>query len=509
MIVNRAKNAKRNMIQGFLNKIIMLFCPFIIKTVTVNTLGLEYLGVKSLFTSVFTVLNLSELGIGSAIVYCMYKPIADDDLESIGSLMNLFKKIYRVIGVIIIGFGIIFTPQIPILIKDAVYPSGMNIYIVYFLYLFNTAVSYWMFAYKSALLNAYQRTDVISAISSITNLLCYGLQIVVLIYLRNFYYFLLISIVCNMLNNIITAYNVDHLFPMIKCAGNITKEMKNRLKEKVLGLMIGKLTDASRNTFDNIFISMHLGLNLTAIYSNYYSIISALIGLMTVIYSSLLAGIGNSIQIDSKEKNYRDMIKLDLVYMTVSGWITICIMCLSQPFMTLWMGKDKLLSDITVALLALYYYILQMGNMRALYSDAAGLFWENRNRNILESIANIILNYSLVKIMGINGIVLATILTLLIVGFFGGTHIVFKNYFAKSSVEYLKNHLMYFIINFLICMIMYRICSFIKLQDIQGFFIKAALCITIPIPCYILIYFKTRIFQETTTWLYLKFDFKK
>lgn len=168
MRIERTKNATRNIVVGMILKIYQLLVPFVIRTVMIHVLGMEYLGLNSLFTSILQVLNLAELGVGSAMVFSMYKPIAEDDSATINDLMKLYQFYYRIIGMIILVIGIAITPFIPKLIKSDI-PSGLNIYILYYLNLGATVISYWLFAYKNCLLTAHQRSDVISKVNSISN----------------------------------------------------------------------------------------------------------------------------------------------------------------------------------------------------------------------------------------------------------------------------------------------------------------------------------------------------
>ena len=179
MRIERTKNATRNIVVGMILKIYQLLVPFVIRTVMIHMLGMEYLGLNSLFTSILQVLNLAELGVGSAMVFSMYKPIAEDDSATINDLMRLYQFYYRIIGIIILTVGIIITPFIPKLIKSDI-PSGLNIYILYYLNLGATVISYWLFAYKNCLLTAHQRSDVISKLTIITNTVMYVGQIIAL-----------------------------------------------------------------------------------------------------------------------------------------------------------------------------------------------------------------------------------------------------------------------------------------------------------------------------------------
>ena len=263
--------------------------------------------------------------------------------------------------------------------------------------------------------------------------------------------------------------------------------------------MVQRICSTTRNSLDSIFISAFLGLNMVAIYSNYYSIMFAIIGIMSIITSSITAGIGNSIVTESEKKNYNDMNKFNFIYMWLSGWCTICLACLFQPFMRLWMGEEYMFSYGVVVLFCIYFYSLKMGDIRAAYSDAKGLWYENRYRAIAESITNIILNLLLVKFMGIHGIILGTLISLLIINFGYGSQILFQHYFINEKISnYFKSHGVYAFITLVICSTTYFICTLVQLNGIKELIIKSIICCIVPNILYYIIYSRTKIFKDST-----------
>jgi O-antigen/teichoic acid export membrane protein len=312
---------------------------------------------------------------------------------------------------------------------------------------------------------------------------------------------MIVAILFIIVNNLMISKNVDRMYPEYKCCGKVSSEIINNLKTKVAGLLIGKICYTTRNAFDNIFVSMFLGLTVTAMYSNYYYIMSSITGLLIVIISSLLAGVGNSIELDSVEKNYYDMQKIDYIYMLLSGWCTVCLVCLYQPFMKLWVGETYMFSFGVVCLFSLYFYVLKMGDIRSLYSDAAGLFWENRYRTLAEAILNIILNYVFVVKWGVYGIIAATIITMLIMSFIGSALVLFKNYFKFGRKQYFLNHLRYFLITTFVVVITYWCCSFIQGNDYIVLIVRGIICCIVAPILYLLFYGRTNQFKESVGWL--------
>jgi O-antigen/teichoic acid export membrane protein len=509
MNIERTKNTKRNIFFGFINKFVSLLLPFILRTVIIQILGVEYLGLNSLFSSILQVLSLAELGFGNAMVYNMYVPIAENDYKTICALLKLYRYIYRIIGAVVLILGIILLPFLPNLIKGDS-PVDVNIYILFVIYLVNTVLTYWLFGYKASLLYAFQRNDIISNIDTIIKILLNMLQFFVLFLLKNYYIYLILLPICTIINNVMTMIAVNKLFPQYKCEGVLDKKTLYNIKKNVIGLSINKICATTRNSFDSIFISAFIGLTVTAIYANYYYVMNAVIVVISVITSSMLAGVGNSIVCESKEKNYNDLKKINFLYMWLSGWSTICMACLFQPFMNLWVGEKLMFDYPVVILFCCYFYVLKMGDIRALYSDAAGLWWENRYRALIESFANIILNWLLVKYMGVNGIILATLLSLFIINFGFGSRIVFHYYFQNKKLgEYFLLHSKYAIVTIGIAIATYYFVNKITIRGWFGLFIRFISCCFFPNIIYLIVYHKTYEYKISILWLFKTLHLKK
>ena len=478
MKLERAKNTKRNMIFGFVNKVICMLFPFIIRTIIIRIIGKEYLGLDSLFTSILQVLNLAELGFSSAVVYSMYKPIAEEDDELLCQILNYYKKVYFVIGLVIFFVGIAILPFLTKFIKGG-YPQNINIYVLYSLYLINTVVSYTLFAYRGSLLDAYQRFDVVSNISTLSKIMCYGIQIVLLLKTKNYYLYVVALVISTIFNNILTRHYTKKLFPNIEGRGVLKEEIKKDILVKIKGLMISKLCDTSRNAFDSIFVSSFIGLAQTAIYNNYFMIMNAVIMLLSIISRSIIGGVGNSIAVESSEKNYSDLRKLNFGYMWIAGWCAICMMCLYQPFTELVFGKDMLFPVSTVVMFCIYFYVLKMGDIRSVYFLG---------------------NY-----FGVRGIVLATLVSLFFINFIWGSNLIFKYYFKTiCSKEYYAQHLLYASVTFINAFFTYKVCLALAFSGVIGFFIKGIICLILPNILFLLVYCKTPIFKVSMPWLMKK-----
>lgn len=486
---------------GLLEKIAAMVMPFVVRTIFIRVLDAEYLGISSLFSSVLMVLSLTELGFSSAIVYHMYKPIAEDDTATINALLHYYKTVYRVVGCIILGVGCLLIPVLPYLAKGSV-PGDISLTAVYLIYLVNTAASYFLYSYYSTLISAFQRQDLISKTNVLISFAMYAIQIICLLTVRNYYAYIGIMPLFTVLNNLRIRAVARRVFPAYHPEGKLDAALKADIRKKVSGMAISKVSGVSRNAFDSIFISMFLGLADTAMYNNYYYIMNAISGVMMIITSSIMAGIGNSVATDTVENNYQNMKKMNFLYMWLSGWCTVCLLCLYQPFMKLWMGEKLMFPFGTVILLCSYFYLLKTGSIRFIYAETNGIWWESRYRAILEAVSNIILNYVLGKYFGVNGIIIATLLSLFFINFIYGSQIVFKYYFGKEKIkEYYNTNIKYAAATVFAAAVTFVLCSRISWEGLIGLFLKAVICVIVPNLLYWLCYHNCCEYKTAVRWL--------
>ena len=259
MEMNRTRNASRNIAVGVFLKAYMILVPFAMRTLMIYVMGVEYLGLNSLFTSVLSVLSLAELGVGYAMCFSMYKPVAEDDTQTLCALMKLYKIYYRIIGLVIAVVGVILTPFIPKLIKGDV-PADINIYVLYLINLGATVVSYWMFAYRNALLEAHQRSDIASKVAIVTQTFQYATQAFVLLYLKNYYLYVICSMATTVIYNLIVAAITAKIYPQYKPQGDIDKEYKDKINQRIKDLFTSKIGMVILYSADSIVISSFMGL---------------------------------------------------------------------------------------------------------------------------------------------------------------------------------------------------------------------------------------------------------
>lgn len=496
MQFNVIKNAKRNILFGVVNKIVLMICPFIERTVIKYAMGAQYLGLNSLFSSILTVLSLSELGFSSAVVYHMYKPIAEGDTKTVNALLRLYRRAYKIIGLCIVTIGLMLIPVLPKLIKNS-YPEGLNLVGLYLIFLLNTALSYFMFSYMSSLIVVHQRDDLNSTINTVIKILLTGSQIAILLITHNYYLFAISMPVFTILNNLWIALVVKKYFPQYHCEGSVSSEKLAGIKRVVAGSFIQKACNVTRNSLDSICISTFLGLTMTAMYNNYYTILHSITVFLGVISVSFAGGVGNHVATKSSQENFSELRYIDFAYLTLSGWCATCLLCLLQPFMQIWMGKEMMFPISIVILFCVYFYLLKLGDMRAMYSVGRGLQWEHRWRSIIETIANLALNILLGKFFGVYGIISATIISLFLCNYIWGAQITFSNYFSRKCLkEYYLYQSKFTLVSLVSCALTYFLCSIVAGENLWLILvIRMILCCIIPACTYYLVYRHTEEFD--------------
>lgn len=495
--IERTKNATRNIIFGVILKAYQIVVPFLMRTAMIYLMGVQYLGLNSLFTSILQVLNLAELGVGSAMIYSMYKPIAEDDNATICALMKLYKTYYRIIGLVIAVIGCALTPFIPKLISGDV-PDNLNIYLLYLLNLGATVLSYWLYAYKNCILQAHQRVDIVSKVSLVTSTIQYALQLLVLWLFKDYYLYVIVLLATQALTNIATAMCADRIYPQFKPKGQIATEEKKAINNRIKDLFTSKIGGIIYDSADTIVISSFLGLTALAIYQNYFYILNAITGLITVVFSACTAGIGNSIVVETKGKNYKDLNKFTFIICWGAGFCAVCLLCLYQPFMELWVGKDLMLSSSAVICFVVYFFVRQLNSLFNTYKDASGMWHEDRFRPLVAALTNLALNLILVQFIGLYGILISTVLAIVCVGMPWLLHNLFTVIFEKKYlVGYLKNLLYYCFIILISCTITYFICTKVNAGLITTLVIRGAICVVLPNLIYLFAYYKRIEFTDS------------
>ena len=497
MKLERTKNAARNIVfDGTLEIVNMLF-PFVIRSVMLHCLGTEYLGLNGLFKSLLTFLNLAELGVGSAMVFSMYKPIAEDDTSTICALLRLYRTLYRIIGLAVAAVGLLLMPVLRNLIKGDI-PADMNLYILYLMNLGNTVMTYWLFAYKSSLLQAHQRRDVISKVSLAVRLTEYILKILILVYARNYYLYLLVQLLCQLAINLLTAVCASKMYPRYMPEGKLPKEKTLDIFRRVRDLFTSKLSATVFDAADTLVISAFMGLTVLALYQNYYFIITALRMMLVVVLNACMAGVGNKLVMESKENNYRDLEKISLLFLWVLGVSSSMLLCMYQPFIRIWMGEDNMFAVGLVFCFVIYYYSMGANKLINMFKDAAGIWRVDRWRPLTAAMVNLGLNLLTVRWLGLYGVLLSSIVSIVFIQIPWLFHNLFREVFPQQCMgKYIRLFCGLTTVSLISCGISWLVCRLFSLNVWATLFLNAAVSFLVPNLCCFAVYGRKPVFRET------------
>lgn len=441
--MGRIENAIRNILFGTLGNLCTVVLGFVSRTIFIRTLGITYLGVNGLYSNILSVLSLAELGIGTAMNYSLYKPVAKKDYDKIKGLMNLYKIVYRIIGVVIGIMGLLLVPMLKYLVKDPGDLTIGDLTIYYLIFLFNTVSTYFI-TYKYSLANAEQKNYIQTNIQSITLFISIMAQIIVLKMYHSFLIYLLVGSMVGIIQKIGVYFYFNRRYPFLLDKTIFTLSSKDKIdfKKNVIALLYHKIGDISINQTDNILISVFVNITAVGLLSNYNLIIMTVMGFINIIFYSVISGLGNFVATESKERQYL----LFRVYRFMAFWIyglaILFLAFLLTPFITFWLGKDMVVSKVVIAFIMIDYYMKAHRTVLNNFKAAAGIFEADKYITILQGIANLVISILLVKLIGLEGIFLGTIISGLIANI-AKPYIIYKIKFQQSVIYYFKESFLY------------------------------------------------------------------
>lgn len=492
----RTQNTLRNSFWGIASKILGMICPFFFRAIIIRKLGAEYVGLNGLFKSILSVLNMTELGFGSAIIYMMYKPIAENNLAEVRSLLNAIRKIYRYVGITILVAGCCVYPVLDKLVKNDT-GADVNLYILYSMYLVNAVASYLASAYRSTLFTAYQRNDVISKIFLVTEIITYSLQAIILYTTKNYYYYLLVFALSVIPQNIMYYLFSRKMYPDIYCEGHISAKQRKEIKAKVMPLLGHRIGGTVIVSIDDLVISAFLGISVLTQYDNYYFIFYSITTLLGVLRGSVIASLGNKIYSSSNDALYQTYKKVHFIWVMIVGWCTCFLIGLYQPFIRMWVGAQYVYCDSIMLWICAYFFTWQFRFIGVTMKEAAGLWEPDRWKPIIGMVLNFVFSVLIVKITGsVLGVLIPTMVIMLFVYFPWETHVLFKYVFKRSSKEYLRLSAKYCISVLASAAVIYAATSRVPDAGIGYFLLRFSLCVLIPSAVFTAFHIKSEQYQS-------------
>lgn len=452
----RTKSSIKNTITALMVSICSAILGIISQALFLKILNVEYLGINGLFTNVIAMLNIAELGIGNAIIVNLYKPIYENNIEKIKSLMFFYKKAYNIVALIILIVGLLLVPFLSYIVGEVT--VDINLTIIYLLFLFSTVSSY-LLIYKRSILIAYQQNYILNIIEIFYLIIYNFLQIVILYLTKNYYLYLSIKIICQLLENIIVSIYANKKYKYLedKNYQKLDKKTEKNIFNKIKALFFHKIALFIIKGTDNILISTFLGITTVGLYSNYNTIINSTNNLFSRMISSTLASVGNLLAEDNKEKTYQIFRKIRFFNFWIATFSSCCLLVIMQNFIKLWIGEKYLLKDYILCILVFNYFLSLMKYCYSVFKDAAGIWQEDKFVPLIESIINIISSIILAKFFGLAGIFIGTIISSFTKWGYSYPKLIHKKLFNRSYENYIKENIRYLIIFILISSLSYLI----------------------------------------------------
>lgn len=408
---SRLKNSALNFASGFLGRVLTILLNFVVRTIFIYCLNEAYLSVNGLYSNILTVLSLAELGFGSAMVYRMYAPVAVKDYQKTAALLQFYKKIYIIIGVVIFLLGLCVIPFMDYIIKDKPDISGLTLY--YILFLVNTSISYWFSSYKASVLYADQKEYIKTNVQNTMAILQSGLQIVLLLLFRKYLLYLLIQLVGNIFLNLYVAHLVDKRYPEIQTyqGASLSAEERVQIRKDTEALVLSRFGHVALNGTDNIIISAVVGVLWVGRLSNYTLICDSVTSVLCQITAAITGSLGNFFATEDKHAGYALFKKVEFLNFWLYGFSFIALVTLLDPFVQIWAGGRFVLGlPISIAI-AINFFVAGYMNTLWVFRSTLGLFKQGKFRPILVAILNIVLSIVLGRLWGVFGVLFATFLS--------------------------------------------------------------------------------------------------
>lgn len=430
-----------NLISGFAYRILIMVTAFVVRTVFIRCLSKDYLGVNGLYSSILSMLSLMELGFGTAMVYSMYSPLAEKDYKKLRQLMQLYRKVYFIVGTAVLIVGLCLVPFLDCLIKNKPDIGGLTFY--YILFLLSTVVSYWFFAYRTSVLQADQKAYIISSYNSIFNLIKSACQIIVLICFHNYTIYLMMQIICTVGQNIALAIKINRNYPIFdkKNDDKLPEAETKRIFKDVKALMLSRVAHVILNSTDNIIISAIIGLNWVGLLSNFHLIVEAITGILCQITGAIQASLGNFFVKEGREAGYKMFCRIDFLNYWLYGFSTIALISLLNPFITLWIGKDFILNQGIVIALSINFFVAGMMNTLWTFRSTLGLFTQGQYRPLIVALLNVVLSIGLGYKVGVVGILAATSISRVSVNLWYDPWLLHKKGFGKPVKPFFMKYI--------------------------------------------------------------------
>lgn len=480
------------------SELLTIVLSFILRTAFIKILGNQYTGVSSVFTTILTMLSLSELGFATAIATALYKPLREKNQKLIQQLMDFYKTAYRLVALFIFVVGICLIPFLKYIIKD-VPDIKENIAVIYFFYIVKTAVSYLMI-YKTTLLRADQKLFVVKKLEMICQIIRYVVEIAVLVIFKQYMTYLIIEIAATILQNYVITKRAEKEYPYAfeKPAEKLPRERVVSLLKDVKGLSMYKLSGTIGNSVDTMLISGIINTSTVAIVGNYTHLKTHVQKILMQFFSAVIPSVGNLASEDNKKKQLLVFNRLFYISFLMVNFFSVSLFVLSKPFINVWLGEKYILGQHISFVISFDFFLFILLQAIASFRTANGLFVQGQYRPLVTAIVNVFFSVILIKKYGVFGTIMATIIARLTTQWYD-PYLLYKHVFKEPFTRFYLKYWFYIALFVSGALITNCIAETIVMNNmVINLIVDALLCVLIP-NCWVLLWtYKTKEF------LYLK-----
>ncbi len=486
-----------NMLGTLGSYIVSMLFQFVTQSCIIKLLGIEYSGVNGLFTNIITMLSIAELGIGTTIIFKLYKPLAENNKEKIKSWLNFYKQCYFVIALLVTIIGLLLIPFVPVIVGSV--SISENIIFLYLIYLADTILSYIM-TYKRSLLYADQKNYIINIVHMLYMIFMNITQILVLYFTKNYIIFLCVKILYRIIENVIINLYVDNKYPYILEKSNeLPKEEKKDVLVRIRAMFLQKVSFVVNKGIDSVIISLFMNVSMVGYYTNYNLIVTSLCSIIFQILSSITASVGNLLTENNIEKNYSIYKKISMLNSAFTGIIITGFCCVITQFISMWVGEQYLLPWYIVLSFAIYIYSDSIRRAITIFKEAAGICKEDRYMYIIMALLNLIASIFLCELIGLSGVILGTAMSYIFLIFYSYPKYIFKPIFKKRYIYYYLDMIKYIIYMIVSTLIAIFVIKFINVNNyILSFLINGTIAVCINLLTFVVFFFRTEEFHYYT-----------
>lgn len=493
---SRTSNVIKNSGASLLSRLVQMFVQFVIRTIFIYYLGNEYTGISGLFTDIIQVLSLLELGLDTSMIYSLYNPIAQNDTRHISALMNFYRKAFNVIGIVVLTAGVVCTSFLGYIVKGVPNISE-DIRGIFLMYVATTSFSYFL-VYKTIILRANQKSRIISNWTSVVYILESVLESVLIIIFRKFYAYLIVHFIATIMRNVILSWETNKLYPeyVAKTDETLSKQEKIKLFRDLACLTMYSTAGVVIYSTDSVFISAFLGTIEVAIIGNFTLIINAVRKMVEQVVGATKPSIGNLAATSNTEKQELVFKRMNFISFWVACFTGTCLFVLLNPFVgDVWFDASYKLPIASVAILIANYFIAVMVYPVESFRTANGLFVQGWMRPLIMAVTNIVLDFVMGRLWGLDGILLATTISRLATQVWYDPYLIYKLVFKKKSKQYFIDYLIYVGITILSCGVTLFLCGIFSTSKVIDFIISMVLSVIVPNVIIYLLFHKTDEYQ--------------